>query len=269
MPAIRYFKQLSGPVLDVTLPPRCWADGSDAAGALGLSDETRAQIARLSMQRYCFHCGLNVGPFEAHDARDPCGRCGEREVGVAHVARVGVFKDPLIALIHRLKFGRSWEIARILAPFLFQSLLRVSEATHTPVEALIPVPLHWSRRMMRGFNQAEELARETAALAGSRQWPVLKALRRKRRTSEQARIESPARRAQNLRGAFTPARANVAGLHVWLIDDVSTTGATIHAAAAALRRRPPTPPPASINAAVLCITDHRTPGATPAQNHPQ
>jgi hypoxanthine phosphoribosyltransferase len=46
---------------------------------------------------------------------------------------------------------------------------------------------------------------------------------------------------------------------VWLIDDVSTTGATLHAAATALRKLPKGLKPASINAAVICITDHESP----------
>jgi ComF family protein len=256
--------RLAGPVVDVLLPPVCWAGGGpvtgDGAGGAtgGLADGVRERIARLAAEPYCCHCGLTVGPYEVHDARDPCGRCGSREVGVVRIARVGTFSEPLVTLIHRLKFGRSWEVAGVLAPLLYGAVLGVSEAAYVPVDALVPVPLHWWRRVRRGFNQAHELSRGVAALSG---WAVVDALRRPRATGEQARTASATRRRENLRGAFTPARAArrgaVAGKHVWLVDDVSTTGATLHAAAVALRRLPRELRPASINAAVVCVTDDR------------
>jgi len=254
------------PALDVLLPPACAANGTGEV-LLNLSTQAREQIAVLSMQPYCFHCGLSVGPHELHDAKNPCGRCGTREVGVNRLTRVGTFSEPLIRLVHRLKFSRAWEIAPILAPFLYQALLRVSEATHTPVDLLVPVPLHWRRQMQRGFNQADELAREVGTLAG---WKVATLLKRTRLTRAQAQLDSPAQRRDNLRGAFSCRHAGAslfsshrphpaAGKHVWLIDDVSTTGATLHAAANALRHLPRDSRPASINAAVVCVTDHDAP----------
>lgn len=252
------------PVLDVLLPPTCAAGGTGDV-TLNLSASAREQIARLALTPYCFHCGLTVGPYESHDRHHVCARCGTRDVGVNWIARVGTFSEPLVKLVHRLKFSRAWEIAPILAPFLYQAIARVSEMTQTPVDLLVPVPLHWSRRVRRGFDQADELAREVAALAG---WKTARLLRRTRPTHAQAQLDSPDQRRQNLRGAFAcrrdgPSLFNAqrphpaAGKHIWLLDDVSTTGATLHAAATALRRLPRDSKPASINAAVVCVTDHR------------
>jgi ComF family protein len=254
----RILQALSGPVVDVVLPQLCWAGGAGDV-TLGLSAGARDQIATLAAQPFCRYCGLSVGPHETHDQKNPCGRCGRREVGVDRIARVGTFSEPLVTLVHRLKFARSWEVAQVLAPFLYQAVLRVAEETHTPVDLLVPVPLHWSRQARRGFNQANEIARETAALS---RWPVAPALWRKRRTAEQALTDSVTTRRENLRGAFACRRCaskQVAHKHVWLIDDVSTTGATLHAAAGMLRQLPRDQRPASINAAVVCVTDHRAP----------
>lgn len=260
MGAFGAMSRLAAPVVDVLLPPACWVDGQAAES--GLSESTRERMGMLAAQRYCFHCGLTVGPHEMHDARDPCGRCGEREVGVVRMARVGTFSEPLVTLVHRLKFGRSWEVAGVAAPFLYSAMLGVSEGTGVTVDAMVPVPLHWWRRMRRGFNQAEELARAVGGLSG---WPVVRGLRRARRTREQARIGAVSVRAENLRGAFAASRGARAGMlagkHVWLIDDVSTSGATLQAAAVALRRLPRALRPASINGAVLCVTDPRSPPA--------
>ena len=259
----RVLHRAISPVLELLAPQACWAGGEGDA-AFGLSESKRIDIAALAAQPYCHHCGLTVGPFESHDAKNPCARCGTRDVGVAHIARVGTFEEPLVTLVHQLKFGRSWELAGILAPVLYQAMTRVAEVTATPVDVMVPVPLHWRRRAKRGFNQAEELTRQVATLSG---WRHLSALRRTRATVEQARTRSATHRLENLRGAFECLRDSyslLAGRHVWLVDDVSTTGATLHAAASALRQLPRGQKPASINAAVICITDHRSPPHTVA-----
>ncbi len=261
MKLVRRLSQWTAPVVELVLPPRCWVTQGDATGLAGLSAETRQAIGKLAAQNYCGHCGLTVGPYEVHDRRDPCGRCGEREVGVAHVARVGTFSEPLVALVHRLKFARAWEVAGVLAPFLLQAMLAVSEGAGVPIDALVPVPLHWWRRAGRGFNQAEELARGVSTLMPA--WRVVRGLRRVRLTDAQAQTDSRTARMENMRGAFVPlAGAGLGGKHVWLIDDVTTTGATIHAAATALRKLPKSARPASINAAVVCVTDHKSPRVT-------
>ena len=96
------------------------------------------------------------------------------------------------------------------------------------VDLVVPVPLHRRRRRARGFNQAEELARHL----GPRCQPVL---RRTRATPSQTDLPAADRHA-NVRNAFAlRRRADVAGLTVLLVDDVSTTGATLQACARALR----------------------------------
>ena len=244
-------------ILDTLFPPVCWVDPARPAAA-GLSDDARFQIALLAAQPHCLRCGLTTGPHEQdHSRKNPCGRCAERTTGLRCTARVGTFSEPLVVLIHKLKFARQWEVARVLAPFLCHGLTQTAQQSGQPIDALIPVPLHWLRRARRGFNQAEEIARETAALSGH---PVIHALTRTRHTAAQARLDSPTARRENLRHAFRakPLPA-LAGKSVWLIDDVSTTGATLRAAAQSLKRLPREFRPAAISAAVICITDHAAP----------
>jgi ComF family protein len=98
-------------------------------------------------------------------------------------------------------------------------------------DAVVPVPLHWWRRLRRGYNQSEALARGLArvlALPCRTSW-----LRRARHTPSQVGKSAEQRRA-NVRGAFRAARVP-AGASVLLVDDVMTTGATASEAARALK----------------------------------
>jgi len=94
---------------------------------------------------------------------------------------------------------------------------------------VVPVPLHASRLRQRGFNQAKDLARLL-------QVPVVPALRRIRATVTQTDLPA-AQRHRNVRGAFavTRAAASLVGAIVVLVDDVSTTGATLEACARVLK----------------------------------
>jgi len=116
----------------------------------------------------------------------------------------------------------------------------------------VPVPLHWRRRLDRGFNQAEALARELGL-------PVCRALRRRRRTPPQVELPADARH-RNVADAFRLAGLyrigawplfevydsgkgarplvprSLSGAIVVLVDDVSTTGATLDACALVLKR---------------------------------
>jgi ComF family protein len=91
----------------------------------------------------------------------------------------------------------------------------------------VPVPLHRARMHARGFNQAAELASHLGP-------PVAHALRRVRRTVSQTDLPA-ARRHANVRGAFAlRGRVDVSDAVVVLVDDVSTTGATLDACARTL-----------------------------------
>lgn len=95
---------------------------------------------------------------------------------------------------------------------------------------VVPVPMHWTRRWLRGYDQAELLA---AALADRLELPFLKALRRTRRTRALASL-GPKERAAQLEGAIAT-RAVLEDKRILLVDDVRTSGATLESCAAALR----------------------------------
>ncbi len=207
----------------------------------------------------CARCAL---PMPVPTAA--CGRCLRHPPPLAAVHAAFVYGPPLDRLLPRLKFHDDLAAGRLLASLMAASLVgrgaadAAAEASQPGFEvslaaswphAVIPLPLHRRRLRQRGYDQALELARPLArALALPLRTDLLQ---RVRETAPQSRLDAPARR-KNLRGAFVATsaaaspvwRGNAASAksalpplsHVVLIDDVMTTGATLHAAAAALRR---------------------------------
>jgi ComF family protein len=116
---------------------------------------------------------------------------------------------------------------RSLAEPLASVLKRTGADVLEGADFATPVPLHRSRARTRGFNQADLIAHHLDV-------PVRAVLRRIRRTPSQTDLPA-AKRHKNVRGAFALARrARVQGAVVVLVDDVSTTGATLDACAEVL-----------------------------------
>jgi len=140
------------------------------------------------------------------------------------VRAIGSYDGSLRAIVHALKYGKRRSIARPLAARMRAYTGDV--LVHSDI--VVPVPLHRSRRRLRGFNQAEELAKYLGI-------PRQLALRRRRATPSQTDLPA-AQRHRNVREAFALARgADVRGLRVAIVDDVCTTGATLEACARVLR----------------------------------
>ena len=182
----------------------------------------------LAAEYFCVLCRtpfLNPAPL---DEQGRCGLCrrGLRGFDVAY--SFGAYEDTLRKLIHLFKYSRIRTLAGPLGELIASAVPRDQS-----FDAVVPVPLYWRRRLERGFNQSELLARAVARRYGVR---VTNAVRRGRATSTQAGLSNAKRRA-NVAGAFTVKRPRaVAGLRVLLVDDVMTTGATAAECARALRK---------------------------------
>jgi ComF family protein len=132
-------------------------------------------------------------------------------------------------LIQLWKYQKEQRMTGLLATLWLQQAQRAG-----PVDALVPVPLHWRRRWQRGFNQSELLCRQLQAYQ-----PGLKScaiehrlIRRRRATTAQSGMNA-LQRKDNLRGAFTVHKP-CDNLRIAVVDDVFTTGATAAAVAQAL-----------------------------------
>jgi len=138
---------------------------------------------------------------------------------------IGTYEGALRGIVHALKYEGRRSLARLLA----RRILSQCGSVITGADVAVPVPLHASRRRERGFNQATDLARHLGL-------PVTRALRRVRPTTSQTALPA-AQRHRNVRGAFAPARwpRRIKGRVVLLVDDVSTTGATLEECARVLK----------------------------------
>ncbi|HYT68421.1 MAG TPA: ComF family protein [Vicinamibacterales bacterium] len=180
-------------------------------------------------------CAACRAPLDEPTRGAVCPRCWNAIVPIAplglfslppHVSlatAIGPYDETLKAIVHALKYDPRSTIARHLAARMRAAGAEVIDGA----DAVVPIPLHRSRERTRGFNQASELARHLGL-------PVLGALTRVRKTATQADLPA-AKRDANVRGAFAiNSEVCVDGLILVLVDDVSTTGATLNACAAPL-----------------------------------
>jgi ComF family protein len=145
------------------------------------------------------------------------------------------YDGPLQRPVTSLKFSGALALAGPLGRLLADDPWLRHGPTGQPADIVIPVPLHWRRRFVRGFDQSAELSRWALLHTRQRSRLVTRALVRSRWTRPQTELTAHAR-AGNLDGAFVVRRPElIAGRSVLLIDDVTTTGATFRACAEALR----------------------------------
>lgn len=174
----------------------------------------------------CERCGdpLAAGAYTT----GLCRRCARRTPAFSIARSAGAHEGSLRELVHAFKFEGRRQLAEPLARLMCRRGLAVLEGA----DAVVPVPLHPVRLLRRGFNQADDLARQVGL-------PVWRLLRRRRHGPPQASLPALRRRA-NLRRAYALSlrcglpeamRRSFAGKTVVLIDDVMTTGATLDACA--------------------------------------
>ncbi len=181
------------------------------------------------LTRHPYRCRICALPLPS-DSRY-CGSCLQAPPAFERCRAACTYDYPLDHLIHAFKYRRKLATGRALSGLLADKLqaerMEVGEADWP--ELLIPVPMHWTRRLKRGFNQTELLA---ADLGRSLNLPVLsRVCRRQQRTRTQQGLTRTARR-HNLSHAFVlkpGAQAQLTGRRIALIDDVVTTTSTVRA----------------------------------------
>ena len=193
----------------------------------GLCSSCWQDIASQSAPEYCRRCGRQVAEYGKIDGA--CAACAQETIHFDGIARSGIYDGILRRMILSFKNG-STQFDKILALLLNAAL--EGSAFASQIEYFEPVPLHWMRRLNRGFNQSYLLAKHIKV----KQKRIDTDLVRIRRTKRQAMMASPAQRARNVAGAFSVRPNNgLRGRTICLVDDIKTTGATLNECARVLK----------------------------------
>lgn len=221
-------RRLARGAIDLVLPPRCLACGTEIDDPLGLCAGCWGELQFLSAPS-CRCCGLPL-PHTSIEA-PLCAGCSRRSPDFDRARAALRYDAGSARLILRYKHGGRLEGVPLFARWMH----RAGEELLAEADLILPVPLHRWRLVRRGFNQSAMLAKRLAMLV-DRPWSPGVLLRRRPTRSQQG-LGAAARHENIKPSAFLVHRPDrIAGARVVLVDDVLTTGATVSACTTVLRR---------------------------------
>ena len=207
-----HFSHFTFPLLQVLFPSTC-----------ACCDEVLVQGER----QICLNCltSLSRTLYSSHDDNHTELLLAGRIPALRHATSMLNFQhgNTVQKIVHAMKFHKNSELCLLMGRQLGMELLH--SARFDDIDLLVPVPLHWRRRLQRGYNQSELLCRGIAKVMPRE--INTKALIRQHYTSQQS-LTSAADRESNVEGAFRVRHPEqLEGKHILLVDDVLTTGATL------------------------------------------
>lgn len=169
-------------------------------------------------------CPKCAAPISSALSDSFCGDCFEKDFLWDRAVANFLYTDQSKEILLKFKHGNCPHYAR---PFADRLALKLAGKTDH-IDYIAPVPLHFSRRFARHYNQAELISRRLAKLLKKPHATTL--LKRCRRTTPQGTL-SPAERTSNLRKAFKVSDSyldKIKNKNILLVDDVRTSGATFN-----------------------------------------
>ena len=227
----RQFRALSRAALEFLYPPACALCQSPIAGGNSALNERlcadcRGELAPDLAHR-CRRCSAPVGPYL--DTNPDCIHCRDDRFAFERVVSIGIYDRALRQACIAAKQNDA--LATAFADLIWSQHAEVLKSAG--VEIVIPVPHHWTERLVRRVLPPATMARVLARCLNASYEPHL--LTKIRRTPAQADL-TPTERRSNLRKAFACRGVQLRGATVLLVDDVLTTGTTAHRASVELRR---------------------------------
>ena len=226
------------PILEGLAPNYCYLCGLRSYREYPLCSGCQSDL--IANKDCCLLCALplrtengnsTVRSASSGSPTTRCGQCLQNPPAYNRVIAPWLYDEKMAFLLHRWKFHGERRLTSLLA-YLWVSQLRTSIVQ---VDLIIPVPLHWTKLLRRGFNQSQLLCLALQHHSEAMKSAKLnsKLVQRHRATSPQSTLPAPLR-ISNLRGAFT-ARQRCDNLRIAIVDDVLTTGSTATAMATTLR----------------------------------
>lgn len=195
------------------------------------------RVLTAGESQLCVHCLANIASTGYADFD---GNPAERLLAgmphfVAASAMLHYRKDSTVQkVVHSMKFHGNSDLCLMMGRQLALDLLRGGR--FDGVDMLVPVPLHWLRRLSRGYNQSRLLCQGMAEVMNI---PISHNNLVRRRYTRKQSLQHSSKRGSNVEGAFSVRRPKeLAGKHILLVDDVLTTGATLSACGEALANVP-------------------------------
>lgn len=178
----------------------------------------------------CARCARPFPPYAP--VRRICAPCRSERPGYDRGFALVPYQDPVKEIFHQIKYGNKPWLLQIFRPHIERF---AHSQTLCDYDFVVPIPMDASRERKREFNQAFLIAKMLPIPDGQRNPAVKKLLAKKRSTAPQSQLRRR-ERLQNLNGAFRIRKKHlVNGKRILLIDDVFTTGSTIHECAKLLK----------------------------------
>jgi competence protein ComFC len=200
-------------------PPACGGCGKKGTE---WCDDCRGSIILLPELK-CELCGL------PQPKKGACNSCQKEQPAYQAMRSWVVFEGPVRKALHRLKYRQDLGLGDILAA----AMLDYVDCLAWNIDLVVPVPLGKKRFRERGYNQVSLIAWPLALAKGWKYQPL--SLKRAIETKSQVGLSAEERKA-NVHNAFVADAKKVVGKSVLVLDDVSTTGATLNSCAEALIR---------------------------------
>lgn len=206
-------------LLALFFPRRCAVCDGIVTGRGCICRECAPKI-RFLPENICMVCGKIV-----KEGKVLCYDCSRKEHAFIRNFAVFVYGDVRESL-YRFKYSSRAEYAEYYAASAYKRL--GTQLRQLNAQALVPIPLHPSKKRKRGYNQAEEFARELSRLSGI---PVRTDLIKRKKRTKPLKTLNVSERQNNLKKAFLFTQNDVKLNTIILVDDIYTTGATLDAVA--------------------------------------
>ncbi|MCX6813261.1 MAG: double zinc ribbon domain-containing protein, partial [Candidatus Azambacteria bacterium] len=231
-------------ILDLIFPRYCLGCRKEMASkqSVLVCDACFGKIT-LNSGVQCHICGLRnrfgTCPVRNRVSNGTCRKC-QKKTPLRGLFAASQYKNPILKeMIHQFKYQSVESLKKPLAELIIAYITKELLTNKLTNSVLVPIPLTLKRKINRGFNQSELLAKEIGKFLNC---PVINLLKRKKFTSPQAEISDWQQRKENIANAFCLSTSyphfyrfrKPIKIKVILVDDVSTSGATLEEAATVL-----------------------------------
>lgn len=161
---------------------------------------------------FCSNCYLDIKPISTIDLQ-------VTPTKLVKIFAISNYEYPLKKLVLAKRISN-----RLAAEYLANLIWQLTAVKYVDFDYIVPIPIHWMRRIKRGYNQTEVMASELSKISGK---PILNILCRKKFTKFQSDLNVQ-ERDENIKNCFSIKNSsNLLGKKVLIVDDLMTSGATL------------------------------------------